>query len=97
MDQFVHRVAPSPDTVHDLLHYTSHSISLLTPLPLPPPSAHHSLFMKEDTKEFLQPKRLKDLIVKYSQFINFPIYVWESRVRATHCTSRSHCNSFLQL
>ena len=37
--------------------------------------------MKEDTKEFLQPKKLKDLIVKYSQFINFPIYVWESRVR----------------
>lgn len=37
-----------------------------------------SLFLKEEAADFLQTSTLKDLISKYSQFINFPIYVWES-------------------
>nr|WEL12804.1 heat shock protein 90 B [Halisarca dujardinii] len=38
-----------------------------------------SLFMKEDVKEYLDVGKVRELIMKYSQFINFPIYVWESR------------------
>lgn len=36
------------------------------------------LFLKEDAEEFLEESKLKDLITKYSQFINFPIYLEES-------------------
>lgn len=36
--------------------------------------------MKEEAQDFLSEDTLKDLIKKYSQFINFPIYVWESKV-----------------
>lgn len=37
------------------------------------------LHLKEEGLDWLEPTSLRDLIVKYSQFINFPIYVWESR------------------
>ena len=40
-----------------------------------------SLYLKEEAQEFLEPTKLRELVVKYSQFINFPIYVWESKVR----------------
>jgi heat shock protein beta len=36
-----------------------------------------SLFLKEEAADFLQTSTIKDLVNKYSQFINFPIYVWE--------------------
>lgn len=36
-----------------------------------------SLYLKEESQEYLQPGTLKTLITKYSQFINFPIMVWE--------------------
>ena len=39
-----------------------------------------SLFLKE-AQEFLEPGSLRKLAEKYSQFINFPIYLWESKVR----------------
>lgn len=39
-----------------------------------------SLKMKEEAKDYLQEDKLRNLIQKYSQFINFPIYLWESRV-----------------
>ena len=39
-----------------------------------------SLFMKEEAQDFLGEETLKGLIEKYSQFINFPIYIWESKV-----------------
>lgn len=43
-------------------------------------SLHHfSLFMKEEAQEFLDQSTLKELIRKYSQFINFPIYLWDSK------------------
>jgi heat shock protein beta len=35
-----------------------------------------SLHLKEDAKEYLDPDRLKELLKKYSEFINFPIYLW---------------------
>ncbi|KAI9021941.1 heat shock protein Hsp90 family [Hyaloraphidium curvatum] len=35
-----------------------------------------TLFLKPNTLEFLEDTRLKELVQKYSQFINFPIYLW---------------------
>jgi len=37
-----------------------------------------SLFMKEEANDFLEEHTIKDLVKKYSQFINFPIYLWTS-------------------
>lgn len=34
-----------------------------------------TLHLKEDASEYLEEGKLKDLITKYSQFINFPIYL----------------------
>lgn len=34
-----------------------------------------TLYMKEDASDFLEEGKLKDLITRYSQFINFPIYL----------------------
>lgn len=36
-----------------------------------------SLYLKEEASDFLQTDTIKNLVTKYSQFINFPIYVWE--------------------
>lgn len=38
-----------------------------------------TLHLKEEAKDFLKQDTLKDLIKKYSQFINFPIYLWTSK------------------
>jgi len=38
-----------------------------------------SLHMKEDAKHLLEPSALKALIMKYSEFINFPIYVFTTK------------------
>jgi heat shock protein beta len=38
-----------------------------------------TLVLKEEAMEFLEPHTLKNLVQKYSQFINFPIYLWESK------------------
>jgi len=35
--------------------------------------------MKEEAQEYLDQTTLKELIRKYSQFINFPIYLWDSK------------------
>merc|ERR1719447_2485220 len=37
-----------------------------------------SLYLKEEAGDYLQHQSVKDLIQKYSQFINFPIYLWGS-------------------
>lgn len=39
-----------------------------------------SLHLKEEAHDFLEPATLKDLVKKYSQFINFNIYMWSSKV-----------------
>lgn len=36
--------------------------------------------MKEEALDFLEPDTIKNLVKKYSQFINFPIYLWNSKV-----------------
>lgn len=38
-----------------------------------------SLALKEEAKDFLEPDTLRNLIRKYSQFINFKIYLWSSK------------------
>ena len=37
------------------------------------------MHLKEEARDFLQPETIKDLVKKYSQFINFNIYLWTSK------------------
>ena len=37
------------------------------------------LVLQEETQEYLQEAKLKELVGKYSQFINFPIYLYASK------------------
>ena len=39
-----------------------------------------SLHIKEEAGEYLQPSTLDEIIRRYSQFINFNIYLWKSRI-----------------
>ncbi|XP_029668495.1 endoplasmin [Formica exsecta] len=39
-----------------------------------------SLHLKEEASDFLEPDTIRNLVKKYSQFINFPIYLWNSKV-----------------
>ncbi|CAK8698561.1 unnamed protein product [Clavelina lepadiformis] len=38
-----------------------------------------SLYLKEEASDFLEHATIKSLIEKYSQFINFPIYLWSEK------------------
>ncbi|XP_068614361.1 endoplasmin-like [Brachionichthys hirsutus] len=38
-----------------------------------------SLVLKEEASDYLELETIKSLVKKYSQFINFPIYVWASK------------------
>ena len=40
-----------------------------------------TLYLKEEAADFLEPDTLKNLVHKYSQFINFDIFLWQSKVR----------------
>lgn len=37
------------------------------------------IYLKEDAKEFLNERRLENLIKKYSEFIDFPIYLQKKK------------------
>lgn len=39
-----------------------------------------SLHLKEEAHDFLEGDTLKNLVKKYSQFINFDIFLWTSKV-----------------
>ena len=39
-----------------------------------------SLYLKDEALEYLEPHRLRDLIKKYSEFINYDIYLYTSKV-----------------
>lgn len=41
-----------------------------------------SLALKDEAKDFLEPDTLRNLIRKYSQFINFKIYLWSSKTES---------------
>lgn len=40
-----------------------------------------TLFLKEDSKEMADDKKLGSLIKQYSEFIQFPIRLWQSSVK----------------
>ncbi|CAL8261298.1 unnamed protein product [Merluccius merluccius] len=42
-----------------------------------------TLVLKEEASDYLELETIKNLVKKYSQFINFPIYVWASKVEKT--------------
>ena len=46
------------------------------------------MLRQEDCLEFLEEERLKGLIKRYSEFINFPIYLYTSKEEAS--TPPSH-------
>ena len=35
--------------------------------------------LQEDALEYLEEAKLKELVAKYSEFINFPIYLYSSK------------------
>jgi len=37
------------------------------------------IYLKEDQLEYLEERRLKDLVKKHSQFITYPIYLWTEK------------------
>ncbi|KAL6845943.1 hypothetical protein ACP4OV_023391 [Aristida adscensionis] len=37
------------------------------------------LHLRDEAKEYLEEDKLKDLVKKYSEFINFPIYLWATK------------------
>jgi heat shock protein 90kDa beta len=39
-----------------------------------------SLYLKEEARDFLEIDTIRNLVQKYSQFINFNIYLWTSKV-----------------
>lgn len=39
-----------------------------------------SLHLKEEASDYLEIDTLRNLVKKYSQFINFPIYLWSSKI-----------------
>ena len=38
-----------------------------------------NIYLKEEAAEYADQDKLKELVVKYSEFINFPIYLWSER------------------
>ncbi|KAJ8753000.1 hypothetical protein K2173_008735 [Erythroxylum novogranatense] len=47
-----------------------------------------TLYLKEDQLEYLEERRIKDLVKKYSEFISYPIYFWTEKT--TEKTKSDH-------
>merc|ERR1712137_661864 len=47
---------------------------------------HIVLHLKEDMLEFLEERRIKDLVKKHSEFISFPIYLLEEKTEEKEVT-----------
>ena len=48
-----------------------------------------TLFLKEDAKELSDEKKLGELIKQYSEFIQFPIRLWQSNVKTEEVIHQS--------
>uniref|UniRef100_A0A8C7XR38 Heat shock protein 90, beta (grp94), member 1 n=1 Tax=Oryzias sinensis TaxID=183150 RepID=A0A8C7XR38_9TELE len=48
-----------------------------------------TLVLKEEASDFLELETIKNLVRKYSQFINFPIYVWASKVKENSAVEKT--------
>lgn len=46
--------------------------------------------MQEEAQEYVQEQKLRDLVNQYSEFINFPIYMYTSKQVSNRC---SPCSS----
>ena len=51
----------------------------------------YSLHLKEEAHDFLETASLTNLVKKYSQFINFNIYLWSSKVCRQPCVRVCAC------
>ena len=63
----------SPNPTASLTPPPSPHPSLTPPLPIPPPTPPPPL--QESCEEYLQQSKVKELVERYSEFINFPIYL----------------------
>lgn len=42
--------------------------------------------MQEEAQEYVQEQKLRDLVNQYSEFINFPIYMYTSKQVSLNCS-----------
>ena len=45
----------------------------------PSKTSYIFVVLQEETQEYLEEAKLKELVAKYSEFINFPIYLYASK------------------
>ncbi|KAI5635631.1 hsp90 protein domain-containing protein [Phthorimaea operculella] len=70
---------PRGDTLKRGTHITSFSVAEDPRGDTLKRGTHITLHLKEEAADFLQADTIRKLVKKYSQFINFPIYLWASR------------------
>ncbi|OIV97455.1 hypothetical protein TanjilG_10979 [Lupinus angustifolius] len=50
------------------------------------------LHLKDEAGEYLEESKLKELVKRYSEFINFPIYIWASKEVDVEVPADDDCN-----